>query len=75
MAVRGVGWGPAAPAALIACIAALLIATISGSTAEPTGDAGLDASIAQAPLAFEPNAGRTSENVDYIAHSVAGGSL
>ncbi len=52
------------------------LATLRGPGAGPSGNSGsVDAELAQLPLSFEPNAGRTDPRVDFIAHSVAGGSV
>jgi Beta-propeller repeat len=57
-------------------VAAAAILAASLPSSGTSGDAGgLEASISQAPLAFEPNAGRTDGRVEFMAHSVAGGSL
>jgi hypothetical protein len=63
--------------ALLAC--ALLIGVLIQRIAPFTSNASqqrLEASsISAVPLAFEPNAGRAGTSVDYMAHSVAGGTL
>jgi hypothetical protein len=51
-----------------------VVANLPASGPSP-GETGLQASIAEAPSAFEPNAGRTDDRVEFVAHSVAGGSL
>ncbi len=58
----------------------LLISLLSGRSALPAlssseGASGLDATVAKLPLTFEPNAGRAGRRVDFLANSVAGGTL
>jgi hypothetical protein len=71
------GRGPRVAGAAAACmlVAAVVFAATLASPGTGGSRAGLEASIAEAPLAFEPNAGRTDGDVEYRAHSVAGGSL
>jgi hypothetical protein len=61
------------------CLASLAagLALWSGSAEIVAGadEASLGQQVAQTPLAFEPDAGRTDGGFDYIARSVAGGSL
>jgi len=52
-----------------------VLATGPWTESDTQPDPALEATIQRAPLAFEPNAGRTDPRVDFIAHSVAGGSL
>jgi hypothetical protein len=56
---------------------AVLVGTLSlNGFAQPVGPAtATEARVAQLPLSFEPNAGRANRAVDYIAHSVSGGTL
>jgi Beta-propeller repeat len=68
-------WPP--PAAAAGCLLAIAILLSPGARSPdaPPAEGGLGASIAKAPLAFEPNADRTDESVDFLARSVAGGNL
>ena len=36
---------------------------------------GIEPAVAKLPISFEPNAGRTAARVDFLSHSVAGGTL
>jgi hypothetical protein len=68
--------GAAALAAAALLAGAALLATGLPSPGTPLADRGeLEASIAEAPLAFEPNAGRAGREIEFLAHSIAGGSL
>ncbi|MGH2989178.1 MAG: SBBP repeat-containing protein [Solirubrobacterales bacterium] len=67
-------WRAGVAAICVLALGALLAAAVR-SQETPGGEPGLQASIAEAPLAFEPNAARTDPEVEYLAHSVAGGSL
>jgi hypothetical protein len=75
LVVRELRWPPLAAAA--GCLLALVILVAPGTPSPGTSQGGgeLETSIAEAPLAFEPNAGRTDRRVDFLAHSVAGGNL
>jgi hypothetical protein len=71
---------PRLPAALMAlgclfCLGLLGADSLLPELGSTDGDAGVQASIAPLPLSFEPNAGRAPRDVDFIAHSVAGGAL
>jgi len=58
------------------CVAALLLAWASSAGLDAErGQAGLESAVTTTPLAFEPSAGRGAEGIDFVAHSVAGGSL
>jgi hypothetical protein len=75
MAIRRRG-----PSVLIAGLGALavLVGLIGMQPLAAPGGAersSTQADVARLPLAFEPNAGRTDERVDFIARSVAGGTL
>src|SRR5688572_21371193 len=60
----------------LVCLGTIVILGAGSSwTKGVSGPSDVEAAIAEAPLAFEPNAGRTDDRVDFIAHSVAGGSL
>ena len=72
--ISGGPWGTGAAAAYLLALAVALAVGLP-SSATPQGQSALEASIAEAPLAFEPNAGRTDGDVEFLAHSVAGGSL
>jgi hypothetical protein len=75
VAFRELWWPPLAAAAGCLLVLAVLVAPEAPSPGTSQGGGGLEASIATAPLSFEPNAGRTDGRVDFLAHSVAGGSL
>jgi hypothetical protein len=60
---------------LIALAAAIAGHGLLPGSEKATGGGNVTAEIAKAPLSFEPNAGRAGRSVDYIAHSVAGGTL
>jgi len=54
----------------------LVHAAVPGTRDASGGGSGvLGTRLEEAPLAFEPNAGRTDPRVDFLARSVAGGSL
>jgi hypothetical protein len=61
--------------AAVACLLALLAAGGDGGALPAPAEPRLKGAILEAPLAFEPNAGRTDDHVDFMAHSVLGGSL
>lgn len=70
-----VPWAAGIAAACLFVLATVLAVGLP-SPGTPLGErAELEASIVEAPLAFEPNAGRTDGDVEFLAHSVAGGSL
>ena len=76
---KGAGTGAiVALAAGLAALAALLLASgsaphgASPNSASAGAGAALDTSAADLPLAFEPNAGRGAERVDYLTHTAAG---
>jgi hypothetical protein len=55
---------------------AAAVALAASRPPAPSEGVGADpATLLEAPLAFEPAAGRTPDRVEFIAHSVAGGSL
>jgi Ca2+-binding RTX toxin-like protein len=73
---RSLRWGVGA---LLAFAGALLATGLNGETIAPagetTGTGPLEAEMASLPLSFEPNRGRMDPRVDFLAHSVAGGTL
>ena len=58
-----------------ACLLALLAAGSDRGALPAPAESRLEGAIVKAPLAFEPNAGRTDRRVDFMAHSVLGGTL
>ena len=76
---KGAGTGAiVALAAGLAALAALLLAAggaphaASPNSASEGAGATLDSSMGELPLAFEPNAGRGAERVDFLTHTAAG---
>ena len=61
--------------AAFACLLALLAAGSDRGALPAPAEPRLEGAIVKAPLAFEPNAGRTDRRVDFMAHSVLGGTL
>ncbi|MBS1677649.1 MAG: SBBP repeat-containing protein [Actinobacteria bacterium] len=63
-------------AVIVAALAvALALGAGSGSLPAPAEPAERSSAILAAPLSFEPAAGRFGGGVDYVSHSVAGGTL
>ena len=60
-------------------LAAGLLALLNGESVGPAtttdGTGSVEATVAKLPLSFEPNSGRTDPRVDFLARSVAGGTL
>ena len=67
----------ATPVVLALLVCALLATLVLRAAHFGPGDARHNAqqSLSSLPLSFEPNAGRAGGSVEYIAHSVAGGTL
>ena len=75
-AVSRLQWAAAAVAA--ACLLGLSALLAAGQPLGPPlvgSEAELESALGGASLSFEPNAGRADDRVDFLARSVAGGSL
>ncbi len=60
----------------VALLVALLASySLSPSASSPASYAGVASDYGNLPLSFEPNAGRTDRQVDFLSHSLAGGTL